>query len=213
MIPSAKKVLKKIPLLKAGVEEARHQASRRRVNAILRGAPQIFVELGAGEKKGAGGWVTVDVSKHCDLYWDLRRGLPFPDESVAGIYSSHFLEHLTFREAGTLLAECRRVLVPGGFFSVCVPNARLYIDAYLQPAADRADALLRYTPARNGTTAIDFLNYIAYMDGHHKYMFDEENLVHILTANGFRNARLRPFDAALDRPERREESIYAVAQK
>jgi hypothetical protein len=47
------------------------------------------------------------------------------------------------------------------------------------------------------------------MNEDHKYMFDEENLVHLLERRGFRNVRLRPFDPAIDLKERDRESIYA----
>ncbi len=70
-----------------------------------------------------------------------------------------------------------------------------------------------YPPAFNHTTLIDYANFIAYMDGEHKYMFDEENLLHILKSNGFRNVRLRPFDPNLDLQERDFVSIYAEAEK
>lgn len=67
--------------------------------------------------------------------------------------------------------------------------------------------------AYNNTSRIDYVNYIAYMDGHHKYMFDEQNLIVILENKGFRNVRLRNFDPSLDLKERDFESIYAEAQK
>jgi predicted SAM-dependent methyltransferase len=173
----------------------------------------LSIELGAGNKRGQGGWTTIDMTAHCDLYWDLRRGLPFPDATVGKIYSSHFFEHLSFREAQLFLEECRRVLVPAGNFSICVPNARLYIEAYVAKRQLDPAAFLGYGPAYDRTTSMDYVNYIAYMDGQHKYMFDEENLLHILAARGFRNARLRAFDPSLDIPERRIESIYAEAEK
>ena len=99
----------------------------------------------------------------CDIYWDLRRGIPFPDESLKKIYSSHFLEHLSFREAQRFLDECKRVLVPGGQFSICVPNARIYIEAYLNSNSFDVNKFLAYQPACNNTTRIDFVNYMAYM--------------------------------------------------
>ena len=48
---------------------------------------------------------------------------------------------------------------------------------------------------------------------HHKYLYDEENLVLILESKGFKNVRLRNFDPSLDLKERDFESIYAEAQK
>ncbi len=180
---------------------------------MLRERSELFVELGAGDKKGEGGWVTIDTTKNCDIFWDLRKGLPFPDESIAKIYSSHFFEHLSFTEIQTLLDECRRALIPGGTFSICVPNSRPYIEAYLKPDSLDEGRFFGYKPAYNNTTRIDCVNYIAYMDGHHKHMFDEESLPHILQSTGFRNAHLRPFNSSLDLEERDFQSIYAEAEK
>jgi len=182
-------------------------------NRLLRERGPISLEVGAGNKKGSNGWVTIDISKTCDLRWDLRRGIPFPDESLAKVYSSHFLEHLSFEEGQKFLDECLRVLIPGGIISICVPNAKLYIDAYLNSKDLDRKYFFDYTRAYNNTSRIDFVNYIAYMAGEHKYMFDQENLVNILTLKGFRNARNRSFEPSLDLKEREFESIYAEAEK
>ena len=174
---------------------------------------KIYLEVGAGDKKVENGWVTIDVTKNCDIYWDLRKGLPFPDQSISKIYSSHFFEHLSFKEGQKFLDDCLRVLVPGGTFSICVPNARIYIEAYLKSDSLDKNYFFGCKPAYNNTTKIDYVNYTAYMDGHHKYMFDEENLIYILKSKGFRNAHLREFDPNLDLKNRDFESIYAEAEK
>ena len=57
------------------------------------------------------------------------------------------------------------------------------------------------------------MNYVAYMDGQHKYMFDEKNLIFLLESKGFKNIRLREFDPDLDVKERDNISIYAEGQK
>jgi hypothetical protein len=51
------------------------------------------------------------------------------------------------------------------------------------------------------------------MDGHHNYMFDEENLIYILKSKGMRNVRVREFNPSLDLKVRDFESIYAEAEK
>jgi predicted SAM-dependent methyltransferase len=191
----------------------RSKASQKKIQKVLDKRKQIQIEVGAGNKKGNNGWLTIDISNQCDIYWDLRKGLPFPNESITKIYSSHFLEHLSFKESQTFLDECIRVLVHGGVFSICVPNARIYIESYLDPDSQLPEDFFVYKPAFNRTTKIDYLNYIAYMDGHHQYMFDEENLIFLLQSKGFQHVRLREFDPSLDLQMRDFESIYAEALK
>jgi len=192
---------------------AQYEKSKRYCNQLLKRKKGIFLEVGAGDKKGEHGWVTIDMSRKCDIYWDLRKGIPFPDSSISRIYSSHFLEHLSFKEGQEFLDDCLRVIVPGGIFSICVPNARIYLEAYLMDSDFDTNLFITYQPAYNNTTKIDYVNYMAYMDGHHKYMFDEENLIHILNSKGFKNSRLREFDPQIDHKDRDYESIYAEAEK
>ena len=179
---------------------------------ILKNSREIKLELCSGLKKGVNGWTTLDMNDISDLFWDLKTGIPFPDRSISKIYSSHFLEHLTFPEIKSLLNECLRVLKKDGVFSISVPNARLFISAYYNNDILFWEQLpLHYMPAFNNTSSlIDLVNYIAYMDGHHKYMFDEENLIKILTSSGFQQVCLRDFDPEIDSAERRHESIYAI---
>jgi predicted SAM-dependent methyltransferase len=214
MISVTKKLNKEmIPFAVPVAAAVKHQLSRWRIRRLLKERNLISVEVGAGDKRGQGDWITMDISKTCDIYWDLRRGIPFPNERVKRIYSSHFLEHLSFKEAQQFLDECKRVLVPDGKFLVCVPNARIYIEAYAKRNSLDAKQFFGYEPAYNHTTRIDYVNYTAYMDGEHKYMFDEENLPYILESKGFKNVRLRQFDPSLDLQERDFESIYAEAEK
>ncbi|MES9873675.1 MAG: methyltransferase domain-containing protein [Candidatus Sedimenticola sp. 6PFRAG7] len=186
--------------------------SKSKIKHLLQANNSIYLDVGAGDKKGRDGWTTIDLTDNCDIYWDLNKGLPFPDESISKIYSSHFLEHLTFKEGQKFLDECFRVLLPGGAFSVCVPNSRMYIEAYLNSTSLDKD-YFQYGPAYNQTTLIDYVNYTAYMDGHHKYMFDEDNLIYLLESKGFRSVRLRGFDPDLDLEFRDFESIYAESEK
>ena len=65
----------------------------------------------------------------------------------------------------------------------------------------------------NTGSLMDQVNYEAYMNGEHCYMFDKENLVNTLKKGGFEKANLRSFDESLDMKERDYESIYALAQK
>ena len=174
------------------------------IKRLIKNSKQIFVEAGAGNIAGKNGWVTIDMRKKCDIFWDLSKGIPFPENSVNKIYSSHFLEHLTFGEGQKFLQSCIKSMVSGGSFSVCVPNANLFIQAYLDSKVSGKKQL---------KPAIEHINHIAYMGGEHKYMFDEENLVSILKAIGFSKVATRKFDPTLDLKERDCESIYVEAIK
>ena len=69
-------------------------------------------------------------------YLDLSRRFPFADGSVAAIYSSHVFEHLHVDVAEAALAECHRVLAPGGVVRVVVPDLDDIVAGYDPAAAD-----------------------------------------------------------------------------
>jgi predicted SAM-dependent methyltransferase len=185
--------------------------TKSRIHALISSGQEIKLDLG-GADPGRNGWKSLDLTEQCDLYWDLRLGIPFPSESVNHLYSSHLFEHLTYQEGQALLKESLRVLKPGGAFSICVPNARIYIEGYLGIRQVPTE-FYGWKEAFNETTAIDAVNYVAYMGGEHKYMFDQENLLRILEIAGFANVKLREFDPEVDRRERDYESIYALGIK
>ena len=186
--------------------------SRRNLHELIASGRELLLDIGGGYRSGTNGWLTVDMSNECDIYWDLRLGMPFPNNSVAKIYSSHLFEHLTYAEGQKLMDECLRVLKPGGSFSIVVPNAQMYIEWYTG-AREVPPGAFGWLPGYNQTTGIDALNYVAYMAGEHKYMFDQENLLHILRAKGFENVVKRDFDPETDMAERDFESIYAIGYK
>jgi predicted SAM-dependent methyltransferase len=186
------------------------KATLKYVNQIVKQEKDIKLEIGAEQKRG-NGWITIDRNYRCDIHWDLQDGIPFPDASVIAVYASHFMEHLTYKEGQKMLAECKRVLKPNGTLLLTVPNSRLYIETYVNNDAAFLKDKVLFDKAWNNTTKLDYVNYMAHMDGHHKYMFDEENLLKVMEKAGFKNAKLRSFNAEIDLAERDFESIYSEA--
>lgn len=183
------------------------------IQFILESGKPIKIELGSAQKRMEG-WLTMDLDPNSDLCMDLSKPLPFPDNCVEEIYSSHLLEHFSFPDPMlNLLSECYRVLKPGGVFKIAVPDARIYIESYEKPDQFDPAKYCLYTPAYHYHSKIDFINYIAYMDGHHRYLFDNENLPIIIANIGFENVKLREFEPGLDLETRKHESIYAEARK
>jgi predicted SAM-dependent methyltransferase len=64
--------------------------------------------------------------------YDLRRGLPYEANSFDAVYHSHVLEHLTQKDAVSMLHQCRQVLRPGGVMRVVVPDLEGIARTYLQ---------------------------------------------------------------------------------
>lgn len=85
------------------------------------------------------GWVNMDIldlSQYAQregykfMQHDSRTRLPFNDNSVDLIYSSHFLEHLNYDEAVAFITECKRVMKPGATMRLMVPDTELLMTKY-----------------------------------------------------------------------------------
>jgi predicted SAM-dependent methyltransferase len=129
---------------------------------------------------------------------DVRKPLPFGNDSFSAIYSSHLLEHLYLEEAKALLKECYRVLEPGGVLRVIVPDLRPLIDEYLnekfKPSEDylfRADRLNQKLLLRNQRPFSGNFIYKIYTimtDFHsHKWVYDADSLSGYVKLAGFEN--------------------------
>ena len=130
------------------------------------------------------------------LVHDLRKPLPFADGFAAAVYGSHVLEHLYFTEAKRLLAECFRVLEPGGVLRLVVPDLRAIVGEYLgerpadgsgaESAADRMNERLLLRPAEPPRGSFLYRLYSAATEFHwHKWMYDADSLAAHLRAAGF----------------------------
>ena len=113
---------------------------------------------------------------HVFVHHDLRYGAPFIDASVDVALMSHFLEHLSRSQGRALLAECRRVLRPGGLLRVAVPDLAPAIQAL---KADRLE---------EGLAGI-FMDGVTHEADYHHYGYDERLLAETLAEAGFVAAR------------------------
>jgi len=171
-----------------------------------------MLHFGCGANRKSG-WVNIDLDPKADLRLDLREPFPFPDNCVSLVYSEHFFEHLSLQDGTRFLRESFRVLLPGGRMSVGVPNARLCLQDYVQ--GDRDEWLKirdRYHP-KWCTTPMHSVNYVFRQNSEHKYAYDEETLIELITQCGFSNVRTRSWDGALDMEARRAGTLYVDGEK
>lgn len=160
---------------------------------------------------------------------DLRNGLPFATSSVDRIYLGQVIEHLNpVYEAPQLLAECHRVLRPGGVLRIATPDLDVLIVDYVNSlAAARGDDvrpnrtlqdLAHEQPAfYKDALPSDQLAYILYgasgpkstwdhYEGH-MHLYAERSLTAALRRAGFENEVrfYRPDDPRSGDPVLREE--------
>jgi SAM-dependent methyltransferase len=139
---------------------------------------------------------------------NITKRLPFLDGAFDAVYSSHTLEHLYLSQTKLLLRECFRVLRPGGLIRHVVPDLGALCDEYNstqrvswnrpdQPPACKADRLnlrlLMREPTPGGRSLAGRINAHLFDFHSHKWMFDEESLVHHMTESGFIDCRRRGY--------------------
>jgi predicted SAM-dependent methyltransferase len=161
------------------------------------------------------GWVNIDLFPRSPdvLPLDLRRDLPFLDETASIIYAEHVFEHLEYpEEARHFLGEAYRVLQPEGILSLGVPDAEISLKAYASRDAEHFEFDRRWHPDWCDTP-MHHVNYTFRQGKEHKYAYDFETLSRIILNAGFCNAERRQFDADLDSEARRIQTVYVNARK
>jgi predicted SAM-dependent methyltransferase len=130
------------------------------------------------------GFVNIDANpaRKTDMWLDVRCGLPFANDSVDSIYSTHMIEHLYPDELEKLLRECARTLKPGGGMRIIVPSLANAILAFQQNLHEWFyDDFPRHFDSLGGR----FSNFV-FCDGQHRTAFDLSYLDEVLRQAGFR---------------------------
>ena len=78
------------------------------------------------------GWLNSDIKDEpgIQIVADVREGLPLDDDSIDYIASIHALPELPYPDLVPALTELRRVLKPGGFLRLVLPDLERGIAAY-----------------------------------------------------------------------------------
>jgi predicted SAM-dependent methyltransferase len=114
-------------------------------------------------------WLTADVTPRADVYMDVTKSLPIPDDSVDIVYSEEVIEHVNRENGRRMLSECFRVLKPGGTLRLTTPSLDYFAKRALM------------TPK-----GCEEINSIFYGHGH-RCIYTETVLREALQATGFIN--------------------------
>ncbi|WP_169836728.1 glycosyltransferase [Thiomonas intermedia] len=132
----------------------------------------LYLNVGCGKVK-LPGFVNIDLEPGGDIQCDVTQGLPYADATVDGIYSEHFIEHLSQKDILGFLRECRRVLKPGGRARIATPD----LDAIITQFTDnnwRQPWLEKYGYQWIKNRA-EYLN-VSLREWGHAWVVDEEEL-------------------------------------
>jgi predicted SAM-dependent methyltransferase len=163
------------------------------------------------------GWINLDgwVREGVDYVCDLRARLPLADASCRLIYTEHVLEHIDRQFIPQVLAELRRVLMPGGRLRIVVPDCEKFAAAY---ARDDREWFRVAVPDCNSRG--EGLNDI-FRHHFHRFIYDFQTLEAALRAAGFasiRGSEHRASDIAelrvdQEEPSRMISNLYVEASR
>jgi predicted SAM-dependent methyltransferase len=188
----------------------------------------LLVNLGCGAS-GKPGWINVDgaAADNVAVVYDLRRRVPLPSDSAKGIFCEHMLEHLDYvDEVPRFIAECFRILQPGGVLRLVVPDAEKYLLAYANGGWEGLNAIRPLLPGRvdpfsahTFQTRMELINQVFHQGGQHKFAYDWETIENLLHKGGFARVLRCGYqvgsspELCIDKAERAPESLYVEAIK
>ena len=125
--------------------------------------------------------------------------LPVADGSVQAVYSAHNMEHIVPHDVPVALAEFHRVLSPGGFVMIAVPD----LQQAARRIADGEGHAVAYEAPCGPITAFDIVfGWSGATAGNpfmsHRCGFTMDTLYELLCAAGFKNVAVRASDWQLE---------------
>ena len=190
----------------------------------LREQQHLLVNLGCGPYGKAEEWINLDLSplQHVYIRTDCRKQFPLASYSCQGIHVEMFLEHLDpFDELPYFLAECYRCLQLGGVARFIVPDAELFIRAYLSSGWEAMNRISYGLEdwSKQYTCKMEALNQVFQQGYEHYGGWDFERMRHVLSDAGFARIRRQEYDIGdfpggpIDREYHRQNGLYVEATK
>jgi predicted SAM-dependent methyltransferase len=150
-----------------------------------------YMNLGSGNDR-LDDYVAVDFFSSSAGYGaDFRYPFLIDDAVFDGIFTEHTLEHLSYAEVAKVLAECRRMLKPGGIIRIIVPDLSIFVENYASNNEswfrDWEREVLR-PRGRSMISRMEALSFVTQEYGH-RSAWDFETMEGFLTRAGFTEIR------------------------
>lgn len=111
---------------------------------------------------------------------DLRYPIKLPNNFADGVYSGHTLEHLYPKQAVSFLREIYRILKPGAWLRINVPDLERFISFY--------EGRLTSIEFKDYSTGCEAIGALTQDSGHHS-VWDKKLLISILEQLNFINVK------------------------
>ena len=137
------------------------------------------LHIGCGKRDFGNEWIHIDGGKYPHVTHNNVTKLPFKDQTISVIYSSHLIAYFDRFQILDVLQEWHRVLEPGGILRVATPDffrmIRMYNDSKIK--LDDIHGPLYGRMEMNGKCI------------YHKTTYDYPSLTKFLMLAGFKNVR------------------------
>jgi predicted SAM-dependent methyltransferase len=162
-----------------------HLVRRSRIKHYMQSHTERKLHFGAGAQH-LQGFLNSDRSGRLPI--NIGRRLPFNNEEIDLIYTSHVVEHLPKEDFKSFLHECLRILKKGGANIIAVPSIEKLSSILYGKDSAKIDALKTYFSAHFMEEEIfapcEYLNLI--MKGFdHKYLYDFALIEHLAKKTGY----------------------------
>lgn len=137
---------------------------------------------------------------------DTRKKLPFPAASFQYVFSEHLIEHLDYADGARMLAECYRILSPGGKIRISTPDLAFLLGLQDENGTDLQRNYIRWSlqthVADAPTEDPAFVINNFFRAWGHRFIHSESSLRYALEQAGF--TRITPCKTSIsDTPELR----------
>lgn len=163
------------------------------------------INVGSGGNFKYPGWIGIDNLLTSNAWsrnnnfinCDLKNGLPFKDNSIDVVYSSHCLEHFTYDEAVFIISEFYRVLKPNGIMQIVVPDLDIFISKFVERDTDflttRNIVGGKLSDNLTDNFLMNFYSAKVWQNHCHKYAYNFENLSSLINKFPFKDIKKRNF--------------------
>jgi len=137
------------------------------------------LNLGCGKRNFGSEWIHIDGGNFDHLHSHDIINLPFDNDSVDIIYSSHVIEYFDREEINIVLKKWYKKLKPQGILRLAVPNFEVLSKLYSEKKVSLSQIVgPLYGKIKMGGSII-----------YHKTVYDFVELKNVLELNGFFNVR------------------------